>query len=207
VCTDCPRHLAGDLAGAFPDLVRHHQDLVYGLALRLVSRPSDAEDLAQDAFLRAYRTLERWPGERVAALRLRGWLAAIVLNLARDRARRRTRGGPLALSLEDRGGRGGGDALWGPRDVADDERERPEAVAAERETQREWQARLAALPPVLRRAVELRHVDGLSYPELAVALGRPVGTVKSDVHRGVTLLRERWLAEQATGHPTEEVAR
>jgi RNA polymerase sigma-70 factor (ECF subfamily) len=59
-----------------------------------------------------------------------------------------------------------------------------------RESDRAWRARLEKLPLRYRRAVELRHISGLSYPELAAALERPVGTVKSDVHRGVGLLRQ-----------------
>ncbi len=70
-------------------------------------------------------------------------------------------------------------------------------MVAERESARAWQSRLAALPDRYRRAVELRHVEGLSYPELAEALGRPLGTVKSDVHRGVQLLREAWARDEA----------
>jgi RNA polymerase sigma-70 factor (ECF subfamily) len=66
----------------------------------------------------------------------------------------------------------------------------PERVAEQRESAATWRARLDALPSRYRRAVELRHVSGLSYPELALALDRPLGTVKSDVHRGVRLLRE-----------------
>jgi RNA polymerase sigma factor (sigma-70 family) len=204
VCAECPARLARDPGAAFADLVRHHQDLVYGLALRSGHAPADAEDLAQDAFVRAYRALQSWPPERIAALRPRGWLASIVLNLVRDRARRRAGTQPPTLSLDghrvDRTGIRG-------LDLAGDEREGPDAVLAQREGRREWLARLAALPPAQRRAVELRHVEGLSYAEVAVALGRPVGTVKSDVHRGVATLRERWLEERARARANEEVRR
>ena len=64
---------------------------------------------------------------------------------------------------------------------------------------------MAALPPRYRRAVELRHVSGLSYPELAEALERPLGTVKSDVHRGVQLLRAAY--EHEMDDDSHEVAR
>jgi RNA polymerase sigma factor (sigma-70 family) len=72
----------------------------------------------------------------------------------------------------------------------------PERVAADREAAQAWRTRLDALPRRYREAVELRHVDGLAYPEVAEAVGRPLGTVKSDVHRGVRLLREAWHREQ-----------
>ena len=80
------------------------------------------------------------------------------------------------------------------------------AWLAQREAAREWHARLQALPPRYRRAVELRHVSGLSYPELAEALGRPIGTVKSDVHRGVRLLRAA-LAKEESVIQDDEVTR
>ena len=89
VCTDCPRRLARDLDAAFPDFLDHHQDLVYGIALRMTRQPADAEDLAQEAFIRSYRALQGYDRARILDLRLRGWLAAIVSNLARNRARRR----------------------------------------------------------------------------------------------------------------------
>lgn len=175
MCAECPRRLAEDLDGAFPEFLAHHQDLVYGIAVRSTRHAADAEELAQDAFVRAYRALVGYDAIRLRELRPRGWLAAITANLARNRARRRR---PSTTALDDLA------------EVRADERPGPEAVSERRETARAWQARLAALPPRYRRAVELRHVSGLSYPELAEALDRPLGTVKSDVHRGVRLLRE-----------------
>jgi RNA polymerase sigma-70 factor (ECF subfamily) len=75
---------------------------------------------------------------------------------------------------------------------------------AERHAERErWAARLADLPAVYRAAVVLRHVDGLSYPEAAAALGRPEGTVKAQVHRGIGLLRT--MLEADTRHELEEM--
>lgn len=180
MCTECPGRLASDLDEAFPDFLAHHQDLVYGIALRMTRRPADAEDLAQEAFIRSYRALQGFGAARRAELRPRGWLAAIVANLARNRARRRR---PPDAEL---------DSLV---EVRADSAPGPEAVVAQRESDRAWRARLDRLPHRYRRAVELRHISGLSYPELAVALERPVGTVKSDVHRGVRLLRQGLLQE------------
>ena len=168
---------------AFPELVTHHEDLVFGIALRASGRPVDAEDLAQEAFVRAYRALRTYPAARIASLRVRGWLAAIVGNLARDRARRRS---PSTAPLD-------GVAGW-----LEDGTPGPERMALQRESTRAWRERLETLPDAYRVAVELRHIDGLSYPELAEALGRPLGTVKSDVHRGVRLLREAWARDEST---------
>ena len=88
VCADCPARLADDLDAAFPEFLAHHQDLVYGVAMRMTRHPADAEDLAQEAFIRAYRALAGYEPQRRRELRARGWLAAIVANLGRNRARR-----------------------------------------------------------------------------------------------------------------------
>jgi RNA polymerase sigma factor (sigma-70 family) len=177
--------LARDLDGAFEALVRDHQRLVYGLALRVVGDPGDAEEVAQDTFARAYHALAGYEAERVAAMRLRPWLARIALNLARNRLRRRP---PPTRPLEDGDGR--------PLAVAAPAAAEPAAVA-ERGQERELLARLLAeLPRGWREAVVLRHVEGLPYAEVAEVLGRPVGTVKTHVHRGVRQLREHLEARE-----------
>jgi RNA polymerase sigma factor (sigma-70 family) len=68
-------------------------------------------------------------------------------------------------------------------------------VALRRDDREAWAGRLLRLPPSYRAAVVLRHVDGLSYPEAAAALGRPEGTVKAQVHRGIAMLRTMLEAE------------
>jgi RNA polymerase sigma-70 factor (ECF subfamily) len=80
------------------------------------------------------------------------------------------------------------------------------AEVAERHAERDrWAARLLALPPAYRAAVVLRHVDGMSYPEAALALGRPEGTVKAQVHRGIALLRTM-LETESRREPQEMTA-
>lgn len=184
MCTDCPARLAEDVDAAFPGFLAHHQDLVYRVALRMTGRPADAEDLAQEAFIRAYGALRTYDADRLRDLRPRGWLATIVTNAGRNRARRRS---PATTDLEEVAG------------SAPDHEPGPERLLEEREAAAAWRRRLDALPVRYRQAVELRHVDGLSYPELAAALERPLGTVKSDVHRGVRLLRAAWQAERQDG--------
>lgn len=154
--------------------VTHHQDLVYGMARRWTATSDDARDVAQDALIRAWRAIERYDRDRLRALQPRGWLAAIVRNVARNRVRDH---GPMHDPIDAAG------------DPADASSARPEDAALAHESAREWAGRLATLPERQRVAVELRHVHGLSYPEMAEALGRPVNTVKSDVHRGVLALR------------------
>jgi RNA polymerase sigma factor (sigma-70 family) len=175
---ELPDRLARDLDGAFEELVRGHERLVFGLALRVVGDRADAEEVAQDTFERAYHALAGYEVERVAAMRLRPWLAQIALNLARNRLRRRP---PPARSLED--GDGQPLAVAAPADA-------DPAQVAERGQERELLVGLlAALPRPYREAVVLRHVEGLPYAEVAEVLGRPVGTVKTHVHRGVRQLR------------------
>jgi RNA polymerase sigma-70 factor, ECF subfamily len=180
--------LADDLDAAFKSLVEVHQDRLFSIALRVLGDRGDAEEAAQDAFVRAYRALASYDGERIRELRLRGWLTTIVLNRCRSVASRRASRGPRPVSID-------GDPA---RPIADPEA--PPAAAptevAERHAERErWAARLLALPVSYRSAVVLRHVDGLSYPEVAAALGRPEGTVKAQVHRGIALLRTMLEAE------------
>ena len=175
----CER-LAADLDSSFPDLVREHQDLVFGVALRVVGESAGAEDAAQEALVRAYRALRTYPPARVRELRLRPWLARVALNAARNHVRaRRTHDGldEVAESL-----------------VAKDDG--PVRIAERRDDQRMWLRLLEGLPDRYRLAVALRHVEGLSYEEASEALNRPVGSVKSDVHRGVALLRAAYDSEQ-----------
>jgi RNA polymerase sigma factor (sigma-70 family) len=172
--------LARDLDGSFEALVVTHQRLVFGLALRVVGDRGDAEEVAQDTFARAYHALAGYDPERVAAMRLRPWLARIALNLARNRLRRRP---PPARPLED----GDGQVLALAAPAAAE----PAAVAERRSERVRWAELLAGLPRPWREAVVLRHVEGLPYQEVAEVLGRPVGTVKAHVHRGVRQLRER----------------
>ena len=178
---DLPARLAADLDGCFGDLVRAHQDLVFGVALRVVGDAASAEDVAQESFVRAYKALKKYSAERVTDLKPRPWLAQISLNLARNHVRARKH-----------------------HDDIDDEstpqlparEDGPVRLAERRDDKRMWARLLASLPAKYRLPVALRHVEGLSYEELSEALDRPIGSVKSDVHRGVALLRAAYDAEQ-----------
>ncbi len=180
--------LAGDLDGSFEALVLAHQDRLYSIALRMLGDPRDAEEAAQDAFVRAYRALAGYDATRITELRLRPWLATIVLNLCRSRLGRRSTGARAPLSLDA--------ALPGDIEPRTDEAHGPAAAAEVRAGAEDWAGLLLSLPPAYRSAVVLRHVDGLSYPELAKVLDRPEGTVKAQVHRGLALLRIAFEAAQ-----------
>lgn len=179
--------LATDLDGSFETLVRTHQDRLYTIAHRFLGDAHEAEDLTQDALVRAYRALADYPAERIRALRLRPWLATIALNLCRNRVTRRR--SPDARSLDAPASNGSA-----PLDPPADPTVSPAAVFDRREAARRWAGLVAGLPPVYRAPLVLRHVDGLSYPEVAQALDRPEGTVKAQVHRGLALLRTAYEA-------------
>ena len=188
--TDSPlvAALADDLDGSFEALVLGHQDRLYSIALRVLGDPRDAEEAAQDAFVRAYRALAGYDAARIRELRLRPWLATIVLNLCRSRLARRPAPARRALSLDV--------PLPGDLEPRADEAHGPAAATATRAAADDWADLLLTLPPAYRSAVVLRHVDGLSYPELATALDRPEGTVKAQVHRGLALLRTAFETAQ-----------
>lgn len=170
--------LARDLDTGFAVLVATHRDLLYSVAR---SFTADAEDLAADALLRAYRALRGYPAERVEALAVRPWLLAILRNTARNRARDAARRPEPPPSFEP---------------VEDPSTEPGPAERAETgELQRRLGAALADLPEPQRTAVVLRHVQGLPVSEIAAVLGCAEGTTKSHVSRGLARLRTA-LAER-----------
>jgi RNA polymerase sigma-70 factor, ECF subfamily len=180
--------LADDLDASFEALVLAHQDRIYSIALRMLGDARDAEEAAQDAFVRAYRALAGYDAGRIRDLRLRPWLATIVLNLCRSRLARRGRSGRSVLSIDL--------GLPGELEPRTDDAVGPAAMTSARAAARDWADLLLTLPPSYRSAVVLRHVDGLSYPELAIALDRPEGTVKAQVHRGLAMLRTAFETAQ-----------
>jgi RNA polymerase sigma-70 factor, ECF subfamily len=163
--------LGADLDASFEHVVLAYQDRLFGFALRLSGKPADAEDSVQDAFVRAYRALKKYPEEQRRTLQIRPWLYRITLNVVRNRARghRATTelNGEWPSALEDQ----------------------PEPLAEAAERRRELARLIARLPDRYRAAVVLRHVQGLPYAEIAAILDQPVGTTKANVHRGINLLR------------------
>ena len=155
----------------FERMVNEHQDRVFALSLALTGNRHDAEEVAQDTFLRAYRALVTYSPDRIRELKQKAWLHRIALNVVRNRVR-----GVRPRLVELNGSE-------------PDHTPGPEAGALLKADIDALAGRVAALPARYRDAVVMRHVQELSYEEAADALGQPVGTVKSNVHRGLKLLR------------------
>ena len=182
--------IAVDLPGSFEHLVESYQNRIFAFALRLTGSPSDAEEIVQDAFLRAYRALRAYPTERTLALALRPWLYQITLNVARNRYRRQR---PIETSLDTDDGLPATEPRASVTTHPEDR-----LLASERTATLE--RCLLDLPLRFRAAVILRHVEGLPYADVAATLNIPVGTAKANVHRGVRILRTALTAvgEQPT---------
>jgi RNA polymerase sigma-70 factor (ECF subfamily) len=161
----------GDTA-AFGVLMTRHAPFVYNLALRTVGDPQEAEDMAQETFIRAWRTLPQFRQQA----RFTTWLYRIVVNVCYNRL--------PGLKAEL--------AALDPAEAADlqDERPRVEDVVVTAETQRRVQAALEALPESYRLLLTLRHLQEMSYGEIAETMQMPLGTVKTGIFRGRALLRE-----------------
>jgi RNA polymerase sigma-70 factor (ECF subfamily) len=163
-------------------VVLTYQNRLYSFALRMTGSPRDAEESTQDAFVRAYRALQGYDAQRRRELQLRPWLYRITLNVVRNRARR------LAVGLVTLDG-----VL--ENSLTADAGDEPHHLAERSETRQRLARAIADLPHRYAAAVTLRHVQGLSYAEAAEVLDQPVGTTKSDVHRGLRLLREALESE------------
>lgn len=167
---------------AFDALVRRHQDVVFAVAMRMLGRHDEAQDIAQDTFVRAFQALRTFRGEA----KLSTWLIAITMNLCRNRRRwwaRRRR--VIAGSLDEPG------LLTGEplaQQVAD-----PRPGPAQRAQAHEWQQSvlqaLQGLDEPARSVVILRDVQGYSYEEIAQMVRCRVGTVKSRLNRARLKLR------------------
>lgn len=179
------RARAGD-PGAFETLVRRYQGWVFTLALRMLADRAEAEDVAQEIFLKAYRGLKRFRGES----RFSTWLYAIAshhcLNHLAARRRRPQHDGPGSArpnpALEDR------PALV---DRLADPAPRADALLERADRARLVQAELANLTEEHRIILILRDIQGLSYEEIAEALRLELGTVRSRLHRARMEMKAR----------------
>ena len=161
----------GDL-NAFEDLVAAYEKNVYNLALRMVGNPQDAEDMAQEAFLKAYRSLPQFRGDSKFSV----WLYRIVSNVCLDWLRAQKRRPVASLTEEDEEGE------ESQMDLPD-ESALPEELLERRLTREAVQRGLQSLSEDQRQILLLREIQGLSYEEIGLTLDLEPGTVKSRIFR------------------------
>jgi RNA polymerase sigma-70 factor (ECF subfamily) len=167
----------GDQSG-FELLVKEHTGKVVGLAWRLVGNHAEAEELAQEAFLRLHRALPDFRGES----RISTWLYRTTTRLAIDHLRRERIKRKLFFFRQDN------EAL-DPVELASDNRSNPERDHQSREAMHSLRSSLTKLSTRQQVIFTLRHYEGLPLKEIAEHLGIEVGTVKVHLHRAVTQLR------------------
>jgi RNA polymerase sigma-70 factor (ECF subfamily) len=166
---------------AFDRLVELHAPRVYNLAYRMLGNAEDAQDVAQEAFLRIYDALPRFRGEASFTT----WMYRIVTNVCHDELSRRRRR-PLAMTeLESDAGEGAApDELLTSGESAED-------TVMQQERRRALHRAIAALPPPFRAVLVLYDLQGFSYDEIAEMLRVNIGTVKSRLNRARNILREK----------------
>jgi RNA polymerase sigma-70 factor, ECF subfamily len=151
---------------AFSELVDRYKNLVYAMVARMVLDRSQADDLAQEVFLKVYRGLPYFRGEA----RLSTWIYRIVANVCSQARGRRTAEVPGALALSEPGGN--------------------DRAFAEFELRDRLEKAIAQLPDNYRLLIAAHYLQGVQYESLAEALDIPVGTVKTHLYRAKRRLRE-----------------
>jgi RNA polymerase sigma-70 factor (ECF subfamily) len=166
---------------------------VFGTALRLTRSRDEAEDLAQEAIVRAYEAFERFDGTNFKA-----WMLRIVTNLYINKYRQRQRG-PQMGSLDEEGS----------HEPMSSEAEVPDRILFDEALGAEVEGALSRVPEDFRMAVILSDIEGMSYQEIAEAMQVPIGTVRSRIARGRAILRkalesyaiqEGFLRDEPQGH-------
>jgi RNA polymerase sigma-70 factor, ECF subfamily len=172
------RSQAGDTQ-AYACLVERHRPFVLSLAYRLCGSSEEAQDVAQDAFVRAWQALPRFRGDAS----FRTWIYRITSNVALERLRKQP-----AVPISDE------------QATADDAS--PETLALRSERQRAVQRAIARLPSESRLVLVLREYEGLTYQEIATVAGIPLGTVMSRLHYA-----RQWLRQHLTHEATVPLSR
>lgn len=167
----------------FDALVRRCHRQAYNIAYRMAGNHADAEDLTQEAFLRAYRFFDRYNRQ----MPFENWLYRIISNVFIDELRKRPKVKSHSLDQPLMHGRSDSEIHLEVPDITAD----PEWRVLEAELDEPLQRALNQLPVDFRQTVILADVEGLSYEEIAEAMGCSLGTVRSRLHRGRKLLRNR----------------
>ncbi|HMS54259.1 MAG TPA: sigma-70 family RNA polymerase sigma factor [Fimbriimonadaceae bacterium] len=171
-------------SGSFDQLMEATYRKVYNMAYRLAGNRSDAEDLTQETFVRAYRKFDDYQGDRPFENWVFRILTRLFLDLLRSR-RRRVRASSLDAPIQKEAG---DDAIQ--FDVADD-RPNPEALLLNHQLDEDLQTVLSSLSPDQRMLITLADVEEVPYQEIAEMMGKPIGTIRSRLHRTHKLMRQR----------------
>ena len=177
---ELPDLLATNLRDYFELLVLRYASQLYGFALRWIGNPTDAEDIVQVAFERAFITLDNYPAPLIRTLNLRPWLYKVTLNVSRNYVSR-SKLHTVSLELVE-------DVDLLEQD--EDWQRQPDLVVESAERRRELEVLVATLAPCYRDAISLCYFGDLSYQETANVLNKSIGTIKFYVHRGIALLRK-----------------
>ena len=164
----------------FATLALPHADAAYNLALRLARSPQTAEDIVQDAYVRALSGFDAFRGGDP-----RAWILTIVRNRFYDLARERKRKATAPMS----------DAAEDDLDYWDPDQESPEDALARKDEAARVRGLVDGLPPRLREVIVLKEMEDLSYRQIAEITGAPIGTVMSRLSRARALLAETWKAQ------------
>lgn len=157
---------------AFDLLVLKYQQRIVKLVMRYVRDPTEALDVCQDAFVKAYRALPGFRGDSAFYT----WLYRIAINTAKNHLVAQQRR-PLEYDLDAE------DAEHAERNGLLRDEETPEGIAMQEQLRATVEETIGALPEELRTAIVLREIEGLSYEEIATAMDCPVGTVRSRIFR------------------------
>ncbi len=169
---------------AFGELVELYKDRVFALTYRMLGNRQEAEDVAQEAFIRAYTNIDRYQIDR----KFSTWLYRIATNLSIDRMRKKKPDYYLDAEVS------GTDGLTMYSQISTDE-QLPDDEVVSLEAQDNIHRAILSLPAKYRSAITLKYIQELSLKEISEILDLPVGTVKTRIHRGREALRKK-LREQ-----------
>jgi RNA polymerase sigma-70 factor (ECF subfamily) len=169
--------IAGD-PNSFAELVNLHQLFLYNLALRAVSNPQEAQDISQETFIRAWRSIKNFRLESS----FRTWLYRILMNLCYDRyPRLRRENESLSIEQEEFD-------LPIPNRI--------DQYMDQEELSKFVHEQMQNLPEIYRLILSMRYQQDLSYQEIAEVMDMPIGTVKTTIYRAKAQLKERFLSHQ-----------
>lgn len=180
------RYKNGDMT-AFDQIVRRHKTPLINFIYRFIGDPDEAEDLAQETFIRVYKNIRRYKHEMAS---FRTWMYRIAINLCKNELRNRSRRPRILINTAI----GGQDSIGDPVEDILDTAAGPDDQLEEKELQDALTRAISGLPEKLRIVLILRDIEGVPYEEISQTINRPVGTVKSRINRARLALRGKMSA-------------